>query len=123
MTRFLLSLVLGLILGVGLGLFLGWGVFPTATYGNPASSLAPEYQEEYTAYIAAGFRSEGDTAAAIERLTILGVPDVRQHVRHVTEVFIHDSRRLEDIYNLVALADALEVITPQMEPYRQIINP
>lgn len=123
MIRFLLSLALGLLLGGGLGLFLGWGVFPTATYGNPGSSLAPEYQEEYTAYIAAGYRSDQDVSAAIERLAILGVPDVRLHVRHVTEVFIHDSRRLEDIYNLVALSDALEVITPQMEPYRQIISP
>lgn len=123
MIRFLISLILGLLVGVAFGLGLGWGVFPTETYGNPASALAQQYQDEYTALIAAGFQVDGDTSGALERLRVLGVADVRLHVQQVTERYIDASRRLEDIYNLVLLSDALGVLTAKMEPYRGVIAP
>ncbi|TVR20803.1 MAG: hypothetical protein EA396_09595 [Anaerolineaceae bacterium] len=123
MIRFLISLLLGLLVGLAFGLGLGWGVFPTETYGNPASSLAQQYQDEYTAMIAAGFQVDGDTSGALERLAVLGVADVRLHVQQVTERYIDASRRLDDIYNLVLLADALGVLTEKMEPYRGVIAP
>ncbi len=123
MMRLFISLLVGVGFGVAFGLGLGWGVFPTETYGNPAAMLSQEYKDDYTVMIAAGFRADSDPIGAMERLVVLGAPDVRLHVQQVAERYIRESRELEKIYHLVALADALGVLTEEMQPYRQIIAP
>jgi hypothetical protein len=117
MTRFFVSLLIGIALGSAIGLVIGWGVFPAETVGNPINELSQAYQDEYTAMVAAGFRADNDRPGAIERLEYLGVESVPSHVQAVTERYILNSRDVNDIYNLVVLADVLGVLTDTMRPF------
>jgi len=117
MTRLIISLALGIFLGVLIGLVLGWGVFPAETVDNPASALSQNYKDEYTVMVAAGYRADGDTIGAVERLQVLGVENVPTYVQQTAERFIINSRTLSDIEHMVALARGLGVLTPQMEPF------
>lgn len=120
MARFLFSLLLGLGLGVAIGVTLGWGVFPTQSVDNPASQLAQVHQDAYTVMIAAGYRADGDMDGVYERLRVLGLSDteIPAHVAAVAERYIDQSRPVDDIYHLVALAEAMNVLTDDMRPYR-----
>jgi hypothetical protein len=67
--------------------------------------------------IAAGYLADGDASGAVERLSVLGVDNVPLYVQELTERYITNSRDIEDIRHLVALADGLGRLTPIMEPY------
>lgn len=123
MSRFLISLVAGLIVGIGLGLFLGWVQFPVEYVDSPASGLSQRYKDNYTVMIAGGYVVDRDLSGAIDRLRILGVDNAPQHVQDVTERFITNSRDVDDIRPLVVLAEGLGRLTPIMEPYRQVSVP
>ncbi len=118
--RILLSLIIGLALGAGIGLYLGWVQFPVEYVDSPASALAQEYKDTYVVNVAAAYRDERDPNAAVERLRILGVPNVPVYVQEVTERFISTSRPIEDVRHLVALAEGLGRLTQIMEEYRPI---
>jgi hypothetical protein len=120
MLRFLVSLVIGLAIGAGIGLYLGWVQFPVQFVNSPASSLAERYKDDYIVMIAAGYLQDHDLGGAVERMRILGVPNVPAFVQDVTERYITTSRDATDISYLVALADGLGRLTPIMEPYRQV---
>lgn len=123
MTRFLVSFFVALLLGVGVGLYLGWVQFPVQYIDSPASALAPQFKDEYTVMIAAGYAAESDLNGAIERLRFLGVENVPAYVQEVTERYITNSRAVEDIRLLVRLSEGMGRLTPIMEPYRDISVP
>jgi len=123
MVRFIASLFAGLVLGLGLGLYLGWVQFPVEYIDSPANSLSPRYRDEYTVMIAGGFMVDRDLTGAIQRLRVLGIDDVPVHVQEVAERYITNSRDVDDIRPLVALADSLGRLTPIMEPYREVRVP
>ena len=123
MVRFLGSLFAGLVLGLGLGLYLGWVQFPVEYIDSPATSLGPRYREEYTVMIASGYMVDRDLTGAIQRLRVLGIDDVPTYVQAVAERYISNSRDLDDIRPLVALAGGLDRLTPMMEPYREVRVP
>jgi hypothetical protein len=118
MTRFLLSLLLGLGLGVAAGLFIGWEVAPTEYVDSPLPALAPRFKDEYTVMVAAGFAADNDTLGAVERLRLLNVANVAQYVQETTERFITNSRDLTQIRLLVNLSEGLGRLTPIMETFR-----
>ncbi len=120
MVRFLASLFAGLVLGLGLGLYLGWVQFPVEYIDSPATSLGPRYSDEYTVMIAGGFMADRDLTGAIQRLRVLGIDNVPVYVQEVAERYITNSRDVDDIRPLVALADGLGRLTPIMEPYREV---
>lgn len=120
MSRFLLSIIIGLIVGTAVGLYLGWGVFPVEYLNSPASNLAPEYKEQYTIMVAAGYQADRDPIGAVNRLRVLGVDNVPSYVQEMTERFITNSRNVEQIRYMVALSEGLGRLTPIMEPYRII---
>lgn len=120
MVRFVVSLALGLLLGLGIGLYLGWVQFPREYINSPARDLAEEYKHEYTVMIATGWLVDNDLQAAVERLRVLGVENIPQYVQDVAERYITTSRDVEDIRVLVAFAEALDRLTPIMEPYRRL---
>lgn len=123
MFRLLVSVLVGLGLGVGVGLFLGWNAFPVQFVNSPASSLAESYKDDYIVRVAAGYLEDADLGGAVERLRILGVPNVPAYVQDVTERYITTSRDATAIGYLVALAEGLGRLTPIMEPYRQVRQP
>jgi hypothetical protein len=120
MLRFVVSLVIGLAIGAGVGVYLGWVQFPKQFINSPTSSLADHYKDDYIVMIAAGYLKDKDLGSAVERLRILGVPNVPAYVQDVTERYITTSRDAKDISYLVALAEGLGRLTPIMQPYRQV---
>lgn len=118
LKRFFVSLLAGLVIGAGLGLWLGWGPLAVVYTDNPADRLDTQYREEYTVMVAAGFIADGDALGAVERLRILGVPNVPEYVQNLTEQFITNSRDVEDIRRLVALSEGFNRLTDIMKPYR-----
>lgn len=120
MLRFIVSLIVGIAIGIGVGLYLGWNQFPVQYVNSPASNLAERYKDDYIVMVAAGFLKDHDLGGAVDRLRILGVPNVPAYVQDVTERYITNSRDAKDIGYLVALAEGLGRLTPIMEPYRQV---
>lgn len=118
MVRFLLSLLVMLIVGLGIGVYLGWVQFPVEYIDSPASALAQRYKDEYTVMVANGYRYDRDLNGALERLRILGEPNIPAYVQELTERYITNSQDLNDIRTLVVLAEGLGRLTPPMEPYR-----
>ena len=123
MLRFLASALAGLIVGVGVGLYLGWVQYPAQSIDNPASALSQLYKDEYTVMIADGYLADSDLSGALERLRLLGVENGPAYVQDTAERYITDSRDVNDIRSLVALAEGLGRLTPIMEPYRQVRVP
>lgn len=123
MLRFVLSLFVGLVLGVGIGLYLGWVQFPVEYVNSPAADLAQRYKDDFTVMVAGGYLTDNDLTTAIERLRLLGIENIPQHVQETAERYISNSQNVEDIRDLVALAEGLGRLTPIMEPYRQVAAP
>lgn len=120
MNRFILSLMFGMLVGGAIGLYLGWIPFPVEYLNNPASSLDQRYKDEYTIMVAAGYASDNDPIAAVERLRVLDVDNAPAYVQEVTERFITNSVDIDDILLLVTLSEGLGRLTPVMLPYREI---
>jgi len=123
MLRFVISLVIGLAIGALIGLYLGWVQFPVQFVNSPANSLSEKYKDEYMVMVAAGYLKDGDLGGAVDRLRLLGVPNIPAYIQQVTESYISDSRDVKDISYLVALAEAVGRMTPIMEPYRHVSVP
>jgi hypothetical protein len=123
MGRFLTSLLATLIIGALIGLYLGWVQFPPETGDSSADALAQQYKDDYATMIAAGFRADGDLIAAAERLRLIGVGDAPAFIQQAAERAIANSAQVEDVRNLVALAEAVNRLTPAMEPYRRVSVP
>ena len=121
--RFLISLLIGLLVGAGVGIYLGWVQFPVEFVDSAAPDLSNRFKDEYTVMIATGFTADNDLGAVVERLRLLGVENIPVHVQETTERYITNSRDVEDIRFLVQLAEALDRLTPIMEPYRQVSLP
>lgn len=120
MLRFFFSLVIGLVGGLMLGIFLGWVVVPVEYVNSPIRALSPQYKDEFTVMIASGYIADGDALGAVERLRALGVDNVPAYVQDITERYITNSRDVDQIRRLVALAEGLGRLTPPMENFRQL---
>lgn len=121
--RFLISLLVALIIGAALGLYLGWVQFPARAGSSPAQALDGRYKDDYVVMIASAYLLERDVTAALDRLRLIGVPNIPAYVQDVTERYISTSRSVADIQRLVALAEGLGRLTPIMEPYRLVTLP
>lgn len=118
--RLFISTVIGIVFGLALGAYIGWGLAPVEYVNSPMSDLAPRYREEYTVMVAAGYLVDHDVDAAIRRLSVLAVDNAPLYVQELTERYISNSRDVEDIRKLVALAEGLGRLTPPMENFRQL---
>lgn len=118
MTRFILSLLVGLALGIGLGLYIGWVQWPAEYVDSPLSYLDQEHMDDYTIMVAYGYVGDGDLPGAVDRLRALNISNVPAYVQVVAERFISQGRNVEDIRHLVALAEGMGRLTPLMEAYR-----
>lgn len=123
MLRFVISLIIGLVLGALIGLYLGWVQFPVQFVNSPASSLSERAKNDYMVMVAAGYLKDGDLGGAVERLRLLGVPNIPAYVQQVTESYISNSQDVNDISYLVALSEAMGRLTPIMQPYRRVSVP
>ncbi len=123
MGRLFTSLLVALVIGVMIGLYLGWVQFPVQPETSDADALAERYKEDFAIMIAAGFQADSDANAAAQRLRLIGVTDAPGYIQTVTERAIANSMPLPDIQNLVALAEAMNRLTPAMQPYRRVALP
>jgi hypothetical protein len=123
MGRFFTSLLAALVIGAGIGLYLGWVQFPAQVEAGGADALAERYKEDFALMIAAGFQADADANAAAQRLRLIGVTDAPSYIQMMAERAIANSIPLPDIQNLVALAEAMNRLTPAMQPYRRVALP
>lgn len=123
MIRFIISLAIGLAVGLLIGLYLGWVQFPVEYVNSPASDLSQRHKDDYAVMIASGYLQDGDLEAAVDRLRLIGVENIPAFVQEVAERYITNSREVSDIRVLVALAEAMDRLTPIMQPYRQVSLP
>jgi hypothetical protein len=123
MLRFVISLIIGLAVGALIGLYLGWVQFPVQFVNSPASSLSERAKNDYMVMVAAGYLEDSDLGSAVDRLRLLGVPNIPAYVQQVTETYISNSQNVNDISYLVALSEALGRMTPIMQPYRRVSVP
>lgn len=119
MTRVFISTVVGVLLGIGVGLGVGWG-FPPTYANSTLPELARTHQDTYTVMIASGYINDRDLTGALERLQRLEVENVPAYVQETAERYITNSRELEDIRVLVALADGFGRATPLMDSFCQL---
>ncbi len=119
MRRLVFALFIGVVVGVGLGLFIGWVVSPVQYVQGPMFDLSRRYKDEYTVMVASAYQVDGDLTEALRRLKPLGVTNIPQYVRDVTERYISESGpgQESDIRNLVVLSRALGYYTPPMQPF------
>lgn len=120
MTRIVLSLIVGLALGLAAGIYIGWVQSPVEYIDSPLSALDQDHLDDYTLMVAYGFVADDDLNGAVDRLRKLNVPSVPAYVQNVTERFITQGRDVEDIRQLVVLAEAMGRLTPLMEAYRSV---
>ncbi|MCZ7543653.1 MAG: hypothetical protein M5R40_09015 [Anaerolineae bacterium] len=118
MRRLLLSILVGALLGVLAGFLLGWVIAPVQYVDSPLDLLARPFKETYTVMVAAAFRQDRDLDLVRERLQPLAIDNIPSWVQDVTERYISQGRNVNDITDLVALAEAFGRLTPIMEPYR-----
>lgn len=118
MVRVFISTVVGVIIGIAIGIGLGWS-FPAEFTNSTLPELSQIHQDNYTVMIAAGYVGDGDISGAFERLQRLGVENVPAYVQNTTERYITNSRELDDIQLLVALAEGFGRLTPVMETFCQ----
>ncbi len=116
----MLSLIIGLALGLAAGIYIGWVQAPVEYINSPLSALDQDHLDDYTLMIAYGYEADGDLSGAVDRLRRLNVQSVPAYVQNTTERFITQSRNIEDIRQLVALAEAMGRLTPLMEAYRSV---
>jgi hypothetical protein len=97
--------------------------FPVQFVNSPASSLSERAKNDYMVMVAAGYLKDADLGGAVERLRLLGVPNIPAYVQQVTESYISNSQDVNDISYLVALSEAMGRLTPIMQPYRRVSVP
>lgn len=109
------GLLLGLLAGALLGRALGAGLF----VGGLPDGQAVRLRDDYVLMVATAYTGDGDLPGAWERLRQAAAGESVAWLQDTTGRFIANSRAVQDIRRLVALAEALGRLTPAMEPWRQ----
>ncbi|MEP7284490.1 MAG: hypothetical protein ABI947_01825 [Chloroflexota bacterium] len=119
MQRIIVSILLGLGVGAALGLYIGWVLSPVQYVQSPMASLSQHYKDEYTVMVASAYQVDGDINEAVRRLQPLGISNIPQYVRDVTERYISESGtgKEADIRTLVGLSCELGYCTAPMQAF------
>jgi hypothetical protein len=120
--RAFLVFIVGLGIGALGGTIYGW-VSPLNEVTAGIDKLHPAYKEEYVVMVGAAYAQDGDWDLAQARLGKLGEPDIARYIVVLTEIYIDDSRNVDDIRNLVRLAARFGYTTTPMQPYLQMEQP
>ena len=107
------GLLLGLLAGLLLGQLLGGGLFSDGFADGRGA------RDDYVLLVATVYMGDGNLPAAWRRLQQVAAGDSVAWLQTTTERFIANSRNVQDIRRLVALAEGLGRLTPAMEPWRQ----
>ncbi len=114
--------VFTILIGLGAGLLYGW-VFSPARYQNTSPvSLRADYKADYVLMVAETYQSEGDPAAAAERLAAL---EKTSPVRQVQQAILTGQQvgySHQDIDRLGQLFQALQnwTATPGLTPTSEV---
>ena len=114
--RIPLLLLIGLGLGLGLGLYLGWEAYPTEFVNASPVYLSDQHKQDYVRMVAAAYTVDGDLAAAQERLTALGEEGTAILTAVMLDAILQ-AQNINEINQLVNLAQALDIYSPAMDPY------
>ena len=105
----------GALAGLLLGQLLGGG----ALIGGGAGAREERLRDDLVLLIATAYTIDGDLPAAWRRLQGAADGNSVAWLQGTTGRFISNSRELQDIRRLVALAEGLGRLTPEMEPFRR----
>ena len=109
------GLLLGLLAGLLLGQLLGGGLFSAGFTDGQGARL----RDDYVLMVATAYTGDRNLPAAWRRLRQVAAGDSVAWLQTTTGRFIANSRNVQDIRRLVALAEGLGRLTPAMEPWRQ----
>jgi hypothetical protein len=113
----LAAFVVAIAVGIALAMLIGWVLFPMPREEYSPASMRADYQVEYLRLVAIAYGADGDLALAQQRLRALGEEPFTAPLVEVTELWIREGRGEELIVPFVRLADALDVLSPEMVPY------
>lgn len=109
------GLLAGTLAGLLLGQLSGGGAF----FGGSAGGQEERLRDDLVLMIATVYTVDGDLPAAWRRLQQATGSDSVAWLQATIARFISNSRDLQEIRRLVALAEGLGRLTPAMEPFRQ----
>lgn len=111
-------LVLGIAVGLAAGLIFGWVVQPSGGHATTPSSLRADFQEEYTALIAAAYAASNDLPRARARLELLPGAGEADHIAALAQARLASGRPESEVRALALLAEDLSgrVPTPTASP-------
>jgi hypothetical protein len=115
--RYLGSLLVGFLIGLTVAVLIGWVFYPVEYTNSSLAALDPDYKDEYTVMIAEGYLYDRDVNGALKRLQPLDEKNIFNYIQDLTERFISQSN-IPAITPMVALAEAIDRMTPAMEIYR-----
>ena len=110
-----------LLAGLLAGSLLGWTLGQLAGGGalNPGSAdqQSRQFRDDQLVMIAAAYSEDGDLPAAWRRMRLVAGSAGVVALQSTAERFIANSRNVQDIRFLVALAEGLGRLTPAMSPF------
>lgn len=137
MRSYLFTGGVALLLGLVIGAVMGWELFPVEYRNSHMCQLDEQYKREYTLMVARGYRLDSALEHARDRLRLLRMDqspncspagdykiyNERDWVQHLAEQMIDESAPLNQIQDMVVLAEGFGRLTPELERYRPLQNP
>lgn len=111
-------IALGIVVGLVAGLVFGWVVQPAGGGGTTPASLRADFQDEYTALIAAAYAASGDLPRARARLALLPGADESDRIAALAQARLASGRPESEVRALALLAEDLvgRQPTPTVSP-------
>jgi hypothetical protein len=109
-------LLVGLAVGAAAGLLYGWVLQPSRPTQAAPSSLRADFQDEYTALIAAAHAATGDLPRARARLALLPDAGDADHLAGLAQAWLAGERSESEARALAGLAAALSASSASPTP-------
>ncbi len=113
MTSNWIKFFIALGVGITLGVVYGWVIAPVEYTDAPPGILREDYRTDYVLMTAEIYRSEQDTAAAAQRLAILGSETPAQITASALEYATNNNFSEDEVLLLQGLLTAMQTYQPQ----------
>lgn len=108
--------IIAILIGMGLGLYYGWFVSPVEFVDTAPSTLRQDYKTDFVLMVAEIYQNDGDLAAALNRLALLGDTSALEGAQQALEFATQAGYAQRDLDTLSALLQALIEHTSEAIP-------